>query len=392
MAKNYSTLSPLTCNAKKSSFVSSRTMPFTEEDKIINKHYQQNYGWGSRKIFSRTRNGKPWTRIGIQHLIEKIDKTGSHQIIKVSGRPRSARSKQNITEVEGTILSQEVPETGDWNKHESPRKIALKSGVSKDSVFRMIHLDLKLEMFHRVKVQNLTEKDHLKRMTRAKRMLRYFTREKLQKTFFSDESIFTVEGRYNANNDVFYAREKRKGEVDEKRLHHGKSSFLQSVMVSAGILNLGKTSLYLIKRGVKADSGYYCQSLLSQMIPEMTALSDNGNFIFPQDGARSHTSKYTLPYMEKDIPPNVELLSPDPWPPHSPDLNPMDYSIWSSLAAKVFQVKIRSVEHLCERLGEAWEQIFRNEVVRVIHSFGRQLKVCIKAQGKRFEYKLGMKS
>ena len=32
MINNYSTLSPLICNAKKSSFVSSRTMPFTEED------------------------------------------------------------------------------------------------------------------------------------------------------------------------------------------------------------------------------------------------------------------------------------------------------------------------------------------------------------------------
>ena len=163
-------------------------------------------------------------------------------------------------------------------------------------------------------------------------------------------------------------------------------------MVSAGISNLGKTSLYLIERGVKVDSEYYCQSLLSQMIPEMTALSGNGNFIFQQDGARSHTSKYTLSYMEKNLPPNAELLSSDHWPPHSPDLNPLDYSIWSSLAAKVFQVKIRSVENLCERLGEAWEQISRDEVDRVIHSFRRRLKACIKAEGKRFEYKLGMKS
>ena len=122
---------------------------------------------------------------------------------------------------------------------------------------------------------------------------------------------------------MFYAREKRKGEVDEERLHHGKSSFPQSVMVSAGISNLEKRSLYLIEKGVKVDSEYYCQSLLSQMIPEMTALSGNGNFIFQQDGARSHTSNYTLSYMEKNLPPNAELLSSDHWPPHSP----MDYSI-----------------------------------------------------------------
>ena len=147
MINNYSTLSLLICNAKKNSFVLLRTMPFTEEDKI---HYRQNYGWRRRKIFSKIGNGKPWTRIGIQHLIEKIDKAGSHQRIKGSGRPRSARSKENIREVEDMILSQEDSETGDWSKHESPRKIALKLGVSKDSVFRMIHLDLKLEMFHRI--------------------------------------------------------------------------------------------------------------------------------------------------------------------------------------------------------------------------------------------------
>ena len=80
MINYYSTLSPLICNAKKSSFVSSRTMPFTEEGKIIIKHYRQNYGWGSRKIFSRIGNGKPWTRIGIQHLIEKIDKAKVFQV------------------------------------------------------------------------------------------------------------------------------------------------------------------------------------------------------------------------------------------------------------------------------------------------------------------------
>ena len=157
---------------------------------------------------------------------------------------------------------------------------------------------------------------------------------------------------------------------------HGKSSFPQSVMVSAGISKLE----------------YYCQSLPSQMIPEMTALSGNGNFIFQQDGARSHTSKYTLSYMEKNLPPNDELLSPDHWPPHSPDLNPMDYCIWSSLAAKIFQVRICRVEHLCERLGKAWEQISRDKVDRVIHSFRRRLKACIKAEGERFEYKLAMKS
>ena len=83
--------------------------------------------------------------------------------------------------------------------HESPRAIAIKLGISKNSVYRIAKKDLDLNMFHRVKGQKLTESDHQKRVVRCKRMLRFFTRENLKKTFFSDESIFTIEGRYNPN-------------------------------------------------------------------------------------------------------------------------------------------------------------------------------------------------
>ena len=75
----------------------------------------------------------------------------------------------------------------------------------------------------------------------------------MRKTFFSDE-VLTVEGRYNAHNDVLYTREKGKSDVDEYRLHHDKSQFPKSVMISAAVSNLGKTSLYLIEQGVRVDS------------------------------------------------------------------------------------------------------------------------------------------
>ena len=97
-------------------------------------------------------------------------------------------------------------------------------------------------------------------------------------------------------------------------------------MVSAAVSSLGKTSLYLVEAGAKINSSYYCESLLSQMIPEMNALS-GGDFIFQQDGARSHTSKFTLRYLSDNLPAAAKLLTPDYWPPNSPDLNPMDYGV-----------------------------------------------------------------
>ena len=258
-------------------------MPYTTEDKIIIKHYRQTYQWGSRQILAKLGKDKNWTRDGIEYQIKKIDATGSHERIKGSGRPRSARTEENREEVEEMIMSQEDADTGEWRRHDSPREIAQRLGISKDSVNRIVKHDLNLKMYHRVKGQQLKEGDHEKRIVRSKRMLRYFTKDNLRKTFFSDESIFTVEGLYNAHNDVFYSRERKKEDVDESRIHHGKSQFPKSVMVSAGISNLGKTSLYLIEQGVRVDSQYYCDGLLSQLIPEMSRLS-GGNFIFQQDG------------------------------------------------------------------------------------------------------------
>ena len=363
-------------------------MPFSNEDRIIIKHYRQTYNWGSVKILRNIGEGKNWTRRGIDFLLKKIDDTGTQERRKGSGRPQSARTDENKDEVEELIMSQENPETGEWERHESPRMIAQRLGVSKNTIYRIIKTDLDLTMFHRVKGQSLTEVDHEKRVVRSKRMLRYFTRDNLEKTFFSDESVFTVEGRYNAHNDVFYARERKKEDIDEARIHHGKSQFPKSIMISAAVSKLGKTSLYIIEQGVRIDSEYYCSSLLSQLIPDMNALSPNEDYIFQQDGARSHTSKYTMRYLDDNLPQDAQLLLPEDWPPHSPDLNPMDYGIWSSLATKVFRVKIRDVEHLCQRLAVAWEQITQDEVDRTIDSFRRRVKACVKANGRRFEYKL----
>ena len=208
------------------------------------------------------------------------------------------------------ILSQENPETEEWERHDSPREIAQKLGISKNSVYRIVRFDLDLKMFHRVKGQHLTELDHEMRIVRSKRMLRYFTKANLRKTFFSDESIFTVEGMHNAHNAPSYTRERKKEDVDECRLHHGKSNFPKSVMVSAAISNLGKTSLYLIEQGVRIDAEYYCDRLLSQLIPEMTNIS-GGNFIFQQDGARYHTTKHTMSYFDSNLPQQAEIPLPE---------------------------------------------------------------------------------
>ena len=113
-------------------------MPFTEEEKIIIQHYRQTYGWGRFKIFTHLGEGKDWTRDGVKYLIRKIDKTGSYERVKGSGRPRSARTAENIEEGDEEIQSQEDPDTGEWTHHETPRVIARRLGISKNTVYVLV--------------------------------------------------------------------------------------------------------------------------------------------------------------------------------------------------------------------------------------------------------------
>jgi len=48
------------------------------------------------------------------------------------------------------------------------------------------------------------------------------------------------------------------------------------------------------------------------------------------------------------------VIPPTLWPLNSPDLNPVDYSIWSVLQEKGYHSKIADVDELKTRLIDEW--------------------------------------
>ena len=42
------------------------------------------------------------------------------------------------------------------------------------------------------------------------------------------------------------------------------------------------------------------------------------------------------------------------WPPNSPDLNPVDYAIWSVMQQRVYQTRVRDIDVLRQRLITVW--------------------------------------
>ena len=89
----------------------------------------------------------------------------------------------------------------------------------------------------------------------------------------------------------------------------------------------------------------YCQTCASH--PRMSF------FVFQQDGAPAHRACDTITFLERQTP---DFIPPTLWPPNLPDLNPVDYSIWSVLQEKVYRSKITDVDELKTRLIDEWAQ------------------------------------
>ena len=332
---------------------------------------------GPKKILKQFAN-RGWSLNSLRTLCKKIDSTGTTERKVGSGRPRSVRTQENIDKVEAHILSQQdMPGT-----HMTPRLISAELGISHTSVRNIIEKDLKINQFKRHHGQKLSERNETVRVRNCKRLLRRFTRVKINKTFFSDEKRFTVDPPRNAQNDRVYSTCKKKHNIADANLYTVRNRFSPSVMVSCAVSKLGKSSIHFVTPVCKINADYYTNTMLREwMVPEMEEMS-HGDYIFMQDGARSHTARYTIAWMQQNMP---DFIEPENWPANSPDLSPVDYCVWEILKQKVYRVKIRNVTHLKERIVEKWEEVTQESINKAIDQWRMRMKKCVEVGGKHIE-------
>ena len=107
---------------------------------------------------------------------------------------------------------------------------------------------------------------------------------------------------------------------------------------------------------------------------------------FQQDGAPSHKAEETQDMIRANCPNLISVdISPQranrEWPPNSPDLNVMDYSIWRILQEEACAKPHQSVEALKKSLVKAWDKIPLGIVQSAIDDFPKRLDMCINAEG-----------
>ena len=74
--------------------------------------------------------------------------------------------------------------------------------------------------------------------------------------------------------------------------------------------------------------------------------------------------------------------------PNSPDLNPVDYKIWSVIQEKVYKSRINNVDELRSRILTAWDELDQRVIDTAVGQWRTRLRACVKVKGAHFEHKL----
>ena len=118
------------------------------------------------------------------------------------------------------------------------------------------------------------------------------------------------------------------------------------------------------------------------MLPEARKLFKNKFWTFQQDSAPAHAAKSVVRFLTENVP---DLISPQEWPPSSPDLNPLDYSIWAILEKRACRKLHRNLATLKASLRREWARLDLETIENAINSWPERLKKCAALKGERFE-------
>jgi hypothetical protein len=357
-------------------------MVFSKEDRILIQNLYEFKGYGAKKLIKEFPQ-KGWKLRGLNYLLTRLRETGTTDRVPGSGRPRTSRTAENIDSVYDLVLSQEdAPRT-----HKTTRQIARELAISQRSVRRIIHEDLQLKCLKKRRAQELTAKNCEMRLNRSRQLLRKYPSHAVDFIFFTDEKMFTVAPPVNLQNDRVYAPVlSKKRDVAANRLLRTRSTFSKSVMVSVAVSKLGCSELIFVEPGTKVNGLlYYREFLLSdQLLPAIRRIAGDV-YTFQQDSAPAHRARETIALLQRETP---DFISPELWPPNSPDLNPVDYRIWGILQERVYQKSVKNVDELKLRLIEAWSGIQQSIIDQAIDQWRVRLNACVKAEGQHFEHKL----
>jgi len=279
---------------------------------------------------------KVLSKMKIKRLVDKFEKkTGSVTDGRHWNPGRPKRSAENIASIEDVIS--ETPQR-------SFRKIFedVTNTFSHSSVHRILRYDLNLKPY------TLSIMQHLK--NDIERRLHFTHWVKTNPAFvdllwFSDESYFFLNSAINKKICRHWGPEKPEYHL-EKSLHS------ENVTVWAALSKDWIIWPFFFEdqdgHAETINSERYPCILNKKFVPALRTRGFSVNHIwFQQDGATPHTSSAVLDWIKETFKDRVDSLKTQyAWPPHSPDLSPLDFYLWGFLKDRAYKPSPTTLKEL----------------------------------------------
>ena len=284
------------------------------------------------------------SRSGVFKALKRLRETGSTQ-------PRVRRTPERPVRTKKLIKS--IREKLRRNPARSANKLAKEAHVSPSTMQRLLKSDLKVKPYKITKRQLLSEATKNKRFERAKMLLTRLSDDTQPTVLWTDEKLFTVQAIHNSQNDRVWTKNKDSVSVEKRTSFRRQKP--ASVMVWGGVTSSGqKSPLIFVEDGVKVNQHVYLDMLKEKVLPWVDTLPGDEGVTLQQDGATAHTANLVQAWCKDNF---KSFWSKELWPPSSPDLNPMDFGIWSILEQKACTQSHSSVEALKQKLIKSWDEI-----------------------------------
>ena len=303
--------------------------------------------------------------------VKRLKRAGqSLETAKRSGRPRSARTEEVI---EHARLMTETP------VRNNIAKFSREMGISRRSGGRLLKEDLKCKSLKIREVPSVgTSAD--KRLAKTKLLLNWIkTGENSRKIrIFSNEKLFVIDAKFHRQNDRYLSKVPVKA-VDPSIKYNSVTKHPAKVMVLGIVGSDGKKCHPIfIDQNVRMDSKVYQDILRRHFLPWLRENYAPGTYVFQQDSAPCHASVSTAEFLRKQ---SVEFWPKSMWPPASPDLNLLDYAIWSQLVRQVNKVRHTNKDELKNAIIQAWGDMDADYLKHVTGRFRSRLERVLEGDG-----------
>lgn len=123
----------------------------------------------------------------------------------------------------------------------------------------------------------------------------------------------------------------------------------------------------------------YQEVLRTKVVPWMDDIAQGQSYTFQQDGAPAHSAGNTQMFLGAHVP---DFWGKEVWPPNSPDLNPLDYFMWSEIQREVCRDAHSDIDSLKSKIVSVMVNFDPKKVISACEAFRGRLDEVIATEGR----------